>query len=97
MRLELSGRHVDITPAIRALVDRKLARLTRLFNDAVVSVQIVLTREKYRHLTDLTVHMRGDHVLAGKTTGESWSDSLGRAVEKSDERHARRAPDEGIL
>ena len=89
MRLELSGRHVEITPAIRALVDRKLARLTRLFNDAVVSVQIVLTREKYRHLTDLTVHMRGDHVLAGKTSGESWSDSLGRAVEKVEQQAAK--------
>jgi len=89
MRLELSGRHVDITPAIRALVDRKLARLTRLFNDAVVSVQIVLTREKYRHLTDLTVHMRGDHVLAGKTAAESWSDSLGRAVEKVEQQAAK--------
>jgi len=89
MRLELSGRHVDITPAIRALVDRKLARLTRLFNDAVVSVQIVLTREKYRHLTDLTVHMRGDHVLAGKTSGESWSDSLGRGVEKVEQQAAK--------
>jgi ribosome hibernation promoting factor len=89
MRLELSGRHVEITPAIRALVDRKLARLTRNFNDAVVSVQVVVTREKYRHLTDLTVHMRGDHVLAGKTSGVSWNDSLGRAVEKVEQQAAK--------
>jgi putative sigma-54 modulation protein len=82
MRLELTGRHVEITPAIRTLVDRKLGRLERLLNDAIVSAQIVLTREKYRHLTDVAVHMRGDHVLAGKTVGDTWADSVGRAIEK---------------
>jgi putative sigma-54 modulation protein len=82
MRLELTGRHVDITPNIRTLVDRKLSKLTRVLNDAAVSAQIVLTREKYRHVTEIAVHMRGDHVLAGKTAGASWTDSVGRAVEK---------------
>jgi putative sigma-54 modulation protein len=82
MRLELTGRHVEITPTIRSLVDRKLARLTRMLNDSVVSAQVVLTREKYRHVTEMAVHMRGDHVLAGKTAGATWTDSVGRAVEK---------------
>jgi putative sigma-54 modulation protein len=82
MRLELTGRNVEITPALRAVVDRKLAKLTRVLNDAIVSAQIVLTQEKYRHVTDLSLHMRGDHVLAGKTAGENWTDSIGRATEK---------------
>jgi putative sigma-54 modulation protein len=82
MRLELTGRHVAITPTIRHLVDRKVAKLTRVLNDAAVSAQVVLTREKYRHVTEIAVHMRGDHVLAGKTSGATWTDSVGRAIEK---------------
>jgi putative sigma-54 modulation protein len=82
MRLELTGRHVEITPSIRSLVDRKLAKLTRVLNDSVVSAQVVLTREKYRHVTEMSVHIRGDHVLAGKTAGATWTDSVGRAIEK---------------
>lgn len=82
MRLELTGRHVDITPALRTLVDRKLAKLSRLLNDAIVSTQVVLTREKYRHVTEMSLHMRGDRVLAGKAAGTTWTDSLGRATEK---------------
>jgi putative sigma-54 modulation protein len=82
MRLELTGRNVEITPALRALVDRKLAKLTRALNDAILSAQIVLTQEKYRHVTDMSLHMRGDHVLAGKTTGQTWTDSIGRAADK---------------
>jgi putative sigma-54 modulation protein len=89
MRLELTGRHVEITPALRTLVDRKLGRIARLLNDALVSTQIVLTREKYRHLTEISVHLRGDHVLAGKTAGDTWADSVGRAVEKVEQQAAK--------
>jgi putative sigma-54 modulation protein len=89
MRLELTGRHVEITPVIRNLVDRKLAKLTRVLNDSVVSAQVVLTREKYRHVTEMSVHMRGDHVLAGKTAGTTWTASVGRAVEKIEQQAQR--------
>ena len=43
MRLELTGRHVDVTPVLRRLVNKKLARLERLLNDSAVSAQVVLT------------------------------------------------------
>ena len=82
MRLELTGRNVEISPALRALVDRKLVKLTRVLNDAIVSAQVVLTQEKYRHVTDMSLHMRGDHVLAGKTSGATWTESNGRAADK---------------
>jgi putative sigma-54 modulation protein len=89
MRLELTGRHVDITPTLRALVDRKLAKLSRMLNDAIVSTQVVLTREKYRHVTEMSLHMRGDRVLAGKAAGTTWTDSLGRAAEKVEQQAQR--------
>jgi putative sigma-54 modulation protein len=82
MRLELTGRNLAITPALRALVDRKLAKLTRVLNDAVLSAQVVLTQEKYRHVTDMSLHMRGDHILTGKTNGDTWTESIGRAADK---------------
>jgi putative sigma-54 modulation protein len=89
MRLELTGRHVEISPTLRTLVNQKLSKLTRVLNDAVVSAQVVLTREKYRHVTEMSVHMRGDHVLAGKTAGATWSDSVGRAVEKIEQQASK--------
>ena len=48
MRLELTGRHVEITPALRRVVEGKLAKLERFLNNGVVSAQAVLTREKNR-------------------------------------------------
>ena len=82
MRLVLTGRHVDITPGIRRLVDGKLARLERLLGDSIISAQITLTREKERHVADVALHVRGDHMLPCRTAGTTWSSALARAVEK---------------
>ena len=69
MRLELTGRHFDITPAVRRLVDDKLAKLERLLNDRAVSAQAVLTREKNRCRADITLHARGEQFLHGVGDG----------------------------
>jgi putative sigma-54 modulation protein len=82
MRLELTGRHVDITPALRRLVDAKLARLERMLNDSAVSAQAVLTREKYRHRAEITLHARGEKFLHGVGNANAWEASVSQAIEK---------------
>ena len=72
MRLELTGRHVVITPALRRLVDTKLSKLERLLNDSAVSAQAVLTREKHVHRADITLHARGEKFLHGFASTDSW-------------------------
>jgi len=69
MRLELTGRHVTITPAVRRAVERSLARIARMLNDSVISVQVVITREKARHYVEMTLHARGDHFMHGAAEG----------------------------
>ena len=82
MRLELTGRHVDITPALRRLVDTKLGKLERLLNDRAVSAQAVLTLEKRRHRADITLHARGEKFLHGVGDSGSWESSLTTAIAK---------------
>jgi putative sigma-54 modulation protein len=82
MRLELTGRHVDITPALRRLVDRKLARLERVLNDAAVSAQVVLTRERHSRRADVTLHARGEKFLHGVGSTTSWEASTAQAIDK---------------
>jgi putative sigma-54 modulation protein len=83
MRLELTGRHLDITPALRRLTDRKLGRLERVLNNSAVSAHVVLTRERRRLRTDLTLHARGEKFLHGSAEASTWELSLGQAVEKA--------------
>ena len=82
MRLELTGRHIEITPVLRRLVDTKLAKLERLLNDSAVSAQAVLTREKHRHRADITLHARGEKFLHGVGNSGSWETSLTEAIDK---------------
>jgi putative sigma-54 modulation protein len=82
MRFDLTGRNVDITPALRQLIDRKIGKLERVLNDSAVSAQVVLSREKYRRVAEITIHARGDHMLHGIGQGTVWPSSLGQAVEK---------------
>src|SRR4029450_13417880 len=82
MRLELTGRHVDITPALRRLVETKIGKLERVLNDSAVSAQAVLTREKHRHRADITLHARGEKFLHGVGDGTNWETSLAQAFAK---------------
>jgi putative sigma-54 modulation protein len=82
MRLELTGRHVDISPELRRQVEKRLAKLDRLLEGGIVSVQAVLTLEKYRHTSDFTVHTRGDHFLHGLWATNTWESSIAGAIEK---------------
>jgi putative sigma-54 modulation protein len=82
MRLVLTGRHLEISPGLRTLVDRKLVRLERLLGSSIVSAQVVCVREKDRLEADVTVHMRGDHTLASRATGTTWSSALTTVVDK---------------
>ena len=82
MRLELTGRHVDITPALRRLVETKIGKLERVLNDSAVSAQAVLTREKHRHRADITLHARGEKFLHGVGDSASWEASLSAAIAK---------------
>jgi putative sigma-54 modulation protein len=82
MRLDITGRHVEITPPVRQLISRRLSRLERMLNDAAVSAIITLTKEKYRVRTEIAVHTKGDHVLRGNGEGNALPLSLRMATQK---------------
>jgi putative sigma-54 modulation protein len=82
MRVELTGRHIDINPALRRFVDRKLARLERMLNDAALSAQVVLTAEKHRRRADVTLHARGEKFLHGAGVAQTWPLALSLAMDR---------------
>jgi putative sigma-54 modulation protein len=82
MRLELTGRHVQITPDLRRLVDEKLAKLERMLNHRAVSAQAVLTLERHLHRTDITLHARGEKFLHGCAAAGNWEASIYEVIDK---------------
>jgi putative sigma-54 modulation protein len=89
MRVDITGRHVEITTPLRQLIDRRLAKLGRLLNDSALSATVILTKEKYRHRSEVIIHARGDHTLRGLGEGNNWPLSVRAATEKIEQQAAK--------
>jgi len=63
MNLNLTGHHVEITPAMRDYVTAKLARISRHF-DNVIDVSVILSVEKLRQKAEANIHVRGKDILS---------------------------------
>ncbi|MEO5895497.1 MAG: ribosome-associated translation inhibitor RaiA [Vicinamibacterales bacterium] len=82
MRLDITGRHVTVTPALRQLITQRLSILERVLNDAAVSALVILTKEKYRHRVEIAIHAAGDHSLSGTAEAASWVLAIRQATLK---------------
>jgi putative sigma-54 modulation protein len=58
MNLNVSGHHLDVTPAIRTYVHSKLERVARHF-DHVIDAHVILTVDKLSQKAEVTLHVRG--------------------------------------
>ena len=98
MQINLTGRHLDITDAIRSYVQSKFERLERHF-DIVSNVHCILTVEKLRHKAEAKVNVNGGTIYADNTEEDMYAaidglvDKLDRRVRKHKEKlvdhHAR--------
>ena len=58
MNLNVSGHHVEVTPAILSYVRSKLERVSRHF-DHVIDAHVILTANKLVQKAEVTLHVRG--------------------------------------
>jgi putative sigma-54 modulation protein len=84
MRLELTARHLTITPATRVLVEERIAHTLRLLNDSAVSAHVVLTKERARIHAEVTLHASRERFLHGEATGSKVALALNSAADKVD-------------
>jgi putative sigma-54 modulation protein len=101
MNLNLTGRHLEITPAIREHVQTKLDKVKRHF-DNVIDVNVILSVDKLVQKAEATVHLSGKDIHAEIEDAnlyvaiDALVDSLDRQVLKHKEkRNASRHDDSG--
>lgn len=75
MQINITGHHIDVTPALRAFTEEKLDKLERHF-DQIKSINVVLTVEKLRQIAEATVH-----VAKGELHATSESEDLYAAID----------------
>jgi len=81
MTFEYTGRHVEVTPAIRRHVEEQFRKLEHIFNGNNVPVHVILAVEKNRQTGELVVHWL-DHTLTASDTNADMYMALTRAVDK---------------
>jgi putative sigma-54 modulation protein len=102
MNLQLTGHHVDVTPALRDYVQSKLERVTRHF-DHVIDVTVVLTVDKLQQKVEATVHVRGKDLHAQSIEPDMYAaidmlaDKLDRQIVKHKEKLTSHRLDNGAI
>ena len=101
MNLNLTGRHLEITPAIREHVISKLDKVKRHF-DNVIDVNVILSVDKLQQKAEASLHLSGKTIVAETSDTNLYAaidaliESLDRQVLKHKEKNtARRHDDSG--
>jgi putative sigma-54 modulation protein len=82
MNLNLTGHHVEITPAMRDYVTSKLSKITRHF-DHEIDISVILSVEKLKQKAEVNVHVRGKDIFV-EADGADMYASIDSLVDKLD-------------
>ncbi len=99
MNLNLSARHLEITPAIREHVLSKLDKIKRHF-DKVIDVNVVLSVDKLTQKAEANLHLSGKTIFVEcvdanlYTAIDTLIEKLDRQILKHKEKHTARRHDE---
>ena len=95
MQINISGQHIEVTPALKDYVLAKLERIGKHF-DNITNVQVTLNVEKNRHTAEASLHLAGGDIFANAETEDLYAaidllaDKLDRQVIKHKEKFVER-------
>ncbi|MGP4956485.1 ribosome hibernation-promoting factor, HPF/YfiA family [Pseudomonas helleri] len=82
MQVNISGQHLEVTPALRKSIDDKLKRLEQHY-DKITNVQVILSVEKLQQKIEATLNIPGGEVVAN-TVNEDMYAAIDSLYEKLD-------------
>lgn len=88
MQINLTGHHVDISPALRDYVTARLGKLERHF-DHVTNAHVVLTVEKQAQKAEASIHVSGGRLFADAIDDDMYAaiDALADKLDRQIKRH----------
>ena len=94
MRFEYTGRHVEVTPAIKEHVEEHFGRISHLFENEADHAHVIIEVEHGEHLSEIVVKWSHD-VLSAKSGHKDMYQSLSMTIDKI-ERQALKKKDKII-
>ena len=81
MNIIISGRHLEITPALKTYAEEKVKKFERYLSDISEATVTLSIEKKYRHKAEVLLKANGVLIQAEGVTGEIYS-SIDEVVEK---------------
>jgi putative sigma-54 modulation protein len=94
MNLQISGRHLEITPALHEYMTEKIERVIRHF-DHVIEVNAVLSVEKLKQKAEATVHLSGKDIYVESIEEDLYAaiDTLADKLDRQVQKHKQKLQD----
>ena len=87
MNLNITGHHIEVTPAIREYVTGKLDRVLRHF-DQVTSSHVILSVEKLQQKAEVTLHVKGKDIFVEQSHEDLYA-AIDQLMDKLDRQVGR--------
>jgi putative sigma-54 modulation protein len=82
MDFEYTGRHIDVTPALRTHVEEHFGKLDHLFEHSTTArAHVIIDVVKNRHIAEILLHWR-EHTLTARDTNADMYQALTRCIDK---------------
>lgn len=81
MKFEYTGRHIEVTPALRSHVEDHFERIGHLFDGGDNKAHVIIEVEKGRHRSEIVVNWRKE-VLTANTKNSDMYQSLSQTIDK---------------
>jgi putative sigma-54 modulation protein len=72
MNLSVTGRHVEVTDALKSYVEGGLTKLRTHF-DKVIDANVVLSVEKHRHIAEINLHANGIRIHGKESSSDMYA------------------------
>ena len=94
MNLEFTGRHIEVTPALKAHVEDHFKKLEHLFDGKPAKAHVIIEVERGMHRSEIIINWRNEVLTANSSISDMYQ-SLSQTIEKI-EKQARKLKDKVI-
>lgn len=88
MKFEYTGRHIEVTPALRSHVESHFERINHLFSGNNTKAHVIIEVEKGRHRSEIVVNWRKEVLTANSTFSDMYQ-SLTKTIDKIEKQASR--------
>lgn len=72
MQIQITGRHLEVTPALKKYIEEKLSKLNNHF-DHIIAVRVILSVEKCKQMAEAVIHVPGNELIAKSDSQDMYA------------------------